>query len=167
MLEIAEDFGRLKTDFPDYFKGLKLDFGIVERMNKDSYAAYDPQTGIIHLNPNYYNNFSKLIQSYTSDVGKNNHPAGTNYRANVFHEFGHRFEHITGYSPKKIAKESFERLNDRYYTRKLCDLWVSSGLSLYSKYYDYEEIIAESFAEYYCSQQPRKVCTDIVRQFLK
>ena len=162
LLEIVEDFCILRQDFPDYFNGLKLDLGIIEGMDKDSYAAYDPRTGIIHLNPEYYNNFSKLIQSYASDVRGNYHPAGTNYRANVFHEFGHRFEHIDNINPKKQVKIQFEKTFNRYYTRKQADEWINKGLSLYAAEGHYGEFIAECFAEYYGSNTPRNISVDFL-----
>jgi hypothetical protein len=167
LLEIVEDFSRLKADFPDYFKGLKLDFGVIEGMTDDDYAAYYPKTGTIYLNPVFYNNFNSLIEVYNSDVRSHHHPDGTDYRATIYHEFGHRVQHISDSKPKRIAKEVFEKINNSYYTRKLCDLWLSSGLSKYAKYFDYDELIAESFAEYYCSQQPREICTEIMKYFLK
>jgi len=38
-------------------------------------------------------------------------------------------------------------------------------LSEYAKYFDYDELIAESFAEYYCSSKPREICTEIIKYF--
>ncbi len=105
LLEIIEDFGKLKADFPDYFKGLKLDFGTVKEMTDNDYAGYVPGTGTIHLNPVFYNNFEKMQKEYSSDVSRNYHPAGTDYRATIFHEFGHRVEHISESNPKKNCQK--------------------------------------------------------------
>lgn len=167
LLEIAEDFSRLKVDFPDYFKGLTLDFGTVKEMTDNDYAGYVPNTGTIHLNPFFYNNFEKMQKVYSSDVSKKYHPVGTDYRATIFHEFGHRVEHIASINPKKLVKSQFEKANGRYYTKKQADEWISNGLSMYATEFDYRDFIAESFAEYYNSLEPRGLCIAVIDNLLK
>ena len=167
LLEIIEDFGKLKADFPDYFKGLKLDFGTVKEMTDNDYAGYVPGTGTIHLNPVFYNNFEKMQKEYSSDVSRNYHPAGTDYRATIFHEFGHRVEHIANINPKKLVKSQFEKANGRYYTKKQADEWISNGLSIYATEFDYIDFIAESYAEYYNRLEPRGLCISVIDNLLK
>lgn len=162
LLEIAEDFGRLKADFPDYFKGLKLDFGITDGMTNEVYAAYVHQTGTIHLNPVYYNNFKLFQEAYAEDIKNHYHPRGTTYRANVFHEFGHRFEAVKDLKPKQQVKRQFENSFSRYYTRKQADEWIKDGLCLYAAEGNFGEYISECFAEYYGSSSPRRICVDFI-----
>lgn len=165
--EMLEDFKKLKDDFPEYFDGLKLDLGVIDTITDDVYACYVIETGTIHLNPLYYNDFHKFKSMYASDVNGNFHPSGTNYRANIYHEFGHRVEHIANIKPKSTAKEAFEMNNSFYYTRKMCDSWTNKNLSRYAYMFDYDDFISESFAEYYNSQQPRALCKQIVELCLK
>ena len=165
LLEISADFSRLKADYPDYFKGLSLNFGTVKEMTDDDYAGYDLRTGTIHLNPAFYNNFERMREAYSSDVRKNYHPAGTDYRAIIFHEFGHRAEHIDGVKPKKQVRQIFEKTFNKCYTRKQADDWIKSGLSLYAAEYDFDDFIAECFAEYYNSKHPRKICKDMMQLY--
>ena len=162
-----EDFSRLKADFSDYFKGLALDFGTVKGMTDNDYAGYVSETGTIHLNPSLYSNFEKMQKAYSSDVSKKYHPVGTNYRVTIFYEFGHRVEHIANINPKKLVKSQFEKANGRYYTKKQADEWITKGLSIYATEFDYRDFIAESFAEYYISSDPRSLCTAVVDNILK
>ncbi len=163
LLEIVEDFSRLKADYPEYFKGLKLDFGITDGMTKEVYAAYVHQTGTIHLNPVYYNNFKLFQEAYAEDIKNHYHPRGTTYRENIFHEFGHRFEAVENLQPKQQVKRQFEDSFGRYYTRKQADKWIEDGLCLYAAEGDFGEYIAECFAEYYGSSSPRKICVDFIK----
>ena len=162
LLEIVEDFRKLKSDFPDYFQGLKLNLGVIEEMTESDYACYDRRTGTIHLNPSYYNDFNTFISSFADDVRGKYHPVGTNYRSVIFHEFGHMVEFVSGINRKALLKKLFVRFNNRYFTAKLCLAWVSLNLSYYAPYNDYIEFISEAFAEYYNSPNPRDLCKAVL-----
>jgi hypothetical protein len=167
LLEIVEDFGKLKADYPDYFNGLKLDFGVTKGMTDDSYAGYVPDTSTIHLNPLYYNNFRLLRESYVNDIKNRYHPKRTTYRANIFHEFGHHLESVENLQPKNQIKSLFEKTFGRNYTRKQADKWIKNGLSLYAAEGHFEDFIAECFAEYYDSPSPRKISFDFIKSLEK
>ena len=115
---------------------------------------------MFNFNSRIYNNTEKLKSVYENDVRLRHHPKGTSYRANVFHEFGHYIESVAEIDPKKIAKAVYQKQSGRYFTRKMGDDWIAQNLSVYATDGDYDEFIAECFAEFFCSENPRDISVD-------
>lgn len=163
--ELYEDFSKLKSIFPNYFKNISINFGCQE-IGINDYAGYNILTGTFHFNPHIYNSIQDLNKFYQRDVLSKYHPQGTTYRATVFHEFGHHIEKIANINPKKLVKKLFaeDKNNRNYFNRKLGDEWVCKNLSIYASEYDYTDFIAEAFAEYFESPNPRQLCKDVIKE---
>ena len=160
--EMTEDFTTLKNNFPKLFAnfaGVTFDEQPIEE-----YAKFDLDTKFLNFNKNMYNDTELLKSSYQEDVERGHHPKGTTYRANVFHEFGHYIEDVANINPKKLVKKIFEKQKKAYYRRQWADEWVMNGLSRYAVDFDYEEYIAECFAEYFESSNPRPIAVDTVNE---
>lgn len=168
--EIAEDFGVLHKSFPEVFSTLHLYYGYTETLSEDVYAEYTPSLRRIALNPFFYNDLNFLKAAYEDDIHKNHHPPGTNYRANIPHEFGHAVEDYYGINNKAIVRELFEQEHAGiypHYTRKLANEWVRRNLSAYAMDGHFDDFISESFAEYSNSDHPRYLCKQVFNYVLK
>ena len=162
--EMIEDFAVLKENFSKLFSGFK---GISYfEQNADEYASYNPITKMFNFNPRIYNNTEVLKSVYENDVRLRHHPKGTSYRANVFHEFGHYIESVAEIDPKKIAKAVYQKQSGRYFTRKMGDDWIAQNLSVYATDGDYDEFIAECFAEFFESENPRNISVDTMDEIV-
>lgn len=163
--EVYQDFSKLKSVFPNYFKNISINFGLQE-LGINDYAGYNVLTSVFHFNPYIYNSFQNLNEFYSHDVLSKYHPQGTTYRATVFHEFGHHIEKVANINPKKLVKKLFQKdkNNKNYFNRKLGDEWVKKNLSYYSAEGDYDDFIAEAFAEYFGSPNPRQLCQDVMKE---
>ena len=162
--EMIEDFAVLKENFSKLFSGFK---GISYfEQNADEYASYNPITKMFNFNPRIYNNTEVLKSVYENDVRLRLHPKGTSYRANVFHEFGHYIESVAEIDPKKIAKAVYQKQSGRYFTRKMGDDWIAQNLSVYATDGDYDEFIAECFAEFFESENSRNISVDTMDEIV-
>lgn len=162
--EMIEDFAVLKENFSKLFSGFK---GISYfEQNADEYASYNPITKMFNFNSRIYNNTEVLKSVYENDVRLRHHPKSTSYRANVFHEFGHYIESVAEIDPKKIAKAVYQKQSGRYFTRKMGDDWIAQNLSVYATDGDYDEFIAECFAEFFESENPRNISVDTMDEIV-
>ena len=165
-IELCNEFSKLKSVFPNHFKGVSVNFGNQE-IGENDYAGYNTITGVFNFNPYIYNSRSDLEQFYKSDVLSKHHPKGTTYRATVFHEFGHHIEKIAKINNKKLAKSLYNKFNNGYFNRKLGDEWIRKNLCCYAVEGDYGELVSEAFAEYFESPEPRFLCIEIVNEVMK
>ena len=167
LLEISEDVRKMQNAYPGVFDNIHFRFGLTDSLGTDAYAEFDPHTRTLTLNSYFYNNLEHLVSSYEHDVNKKYHPKGTTYRAIIPHEVGHIVEESLGINNKELAKRFFTSPLSDHFTRKLGDAWLESNLSNYASKFHYDELIAEAFAEYYCSVKPRALCVQIVEYVLR
>jgi hypothetical protein len=163
--EIAEDFNKLKKVFPKYFADLTLHYGGFD-FSSNEYACYNSKTKTIHLNPLIYNS-DDLKTIYLKDVKDNYHPKGTNYRATIYHEFGHLLEDYLDITPKKLVKQLFNDTHSNFYTRKMADEWIKNNLCIYAIEGNNGELISEAMAEYFNSENPRDLCKLVIDEIVK
>ncbi len=123
-----------------------------------------------------------VAQKYQNDVRVGFHPAGTDYRANIWHEIGHV---VAGAAVKKQlglkpdekftngndAGNYFRALKGKTYEKDIIKTAaknqkttmkaLKAGISRYAEK-DPAETFAEAFAEYHTSKNPRPECVAIM-----
>ena len=133
---------------------------------------YDPATQMIHLNNKYYGNRNEFAQKYEDSVKKQFHPEGTTMDSVVVHEMGHAIDDYV--SKLVIPTEKYrwhrERISSRMWnndidrSRKngtpLTGKDMRLGLSVYGGK-NHAEYLAEGFAEFVTSPNPRPMATSI------
>ena len=136
---------------------------------KKIYASCISATGSISVNRKFFGNISVIAKSYEHDVKVRYHPAGTDWKAVVVHEIGHRVHGLLTlqYLTKTggIPIETFIR--QKVFTNLGID-WkdVNKELSRYAtskkiiKKRD-KEFFAEAFAEYISSKNPRRLAKEV------
>jgi SPP1 gp7 family putative phage head morphogenesis protein len=155
-------------------------------MNNNTYAwCYIRQNGMVQVNPasNRFGNWSSLVRQYESDVVSGWHPKGTTAESIVTHEIGHAIDGLLArqgilggmnaageyrYASsslrstimKRAAKEDTkiaEDINRWSWDKKYSmNQTVSTHVSQYGAK-DPQEWLAECFAEYITSANPRTV----------
>lgn len=159
---VKDAFGGFSTDDPD---------GTFEK-GETVMGYYDPGTTMIHLNNKYYGDRASFTQKYQDAVEKTFHPAGTTADSVVVHEMGHAIDEYV--SRKTIPWEKYawrrERVSGRFWnndidaSRKrgepMTGKSVRENLSGYASK-NHAEYLAEGFAEYMTSPNPRPLATSI------
>lgn len=114
----------------------------------------------IILDKNDYVGFSlmKLSQNMKRDVETGFHPKGCeNLDSVIYHEIGHTIDNICDF----VSSKEFLT-----YYKNLTKTDIQNGLSEYATT-SAQEFIAEAFAEYMCSNNPRKIATDVYNLLVK
>lgn len=174
---VATSIETVLTKYPsvkDAFSGFTTDDTDDEAFSGDSktMAAYDPNTRLIHMNNQYYGNKAEFEKRYTEAVEKQFHPEGTTADSVVVHEMGHAIDYYV--SKKTIPRERFiwggEKVSTRIWNnaidagRKsgepLTGKSIREGLSGYASSKP-SEYLAEGFAEFMMSPNPRPTATHI------
>lgn len=143
----------------------------------DVMAVYDHQSGVIHLNNKYYGDKSTLDKAYADTVEKNFHPKGTTSDSVIAHEMGHAIDEYV--SKKVIDREDFSngaRVSTYILSDNSREAWkagnsltssrISDDLSKYASKDQYE-YLAEGFAEFVTSPNPRPLATQIGKSLEK
>lgn len=128
--------------------------------------------GGISVNKRYYSNIDKLKRFIISDESHGFHPKGLlNPDSVVMHELGHAIDdylsyslNIAGYTNKGKVKTASAMLRPK--VMKACGLTnadIAKEVSGYATK-DSLEWFSECFAEYMCSDNPRKVATEFGKQ---
>ncbi len=174
---VANSIESVLTRYPstkDAFSGFTTDDTDNESFSGDSkaMAAYDPNTQLIHMNNKYFGNKAEFEKRYDETVEKKFHPEGTTADAVVVHEMGHAIDYYV--SKQTIPREKFiwggERVSTRIWNnaidagRKAGDpvtgKSIREGLSGYASSKP-SEYLAEGFAEFVTSPNPRPLATKI------
>lgn len=153
-------------------------------MNKNTYAwCYTRAGGKVQVNPDVYNNWQKVVDSYNRDVLNGFHPKGTTAESIVTHEVGHAIDGLLaregvlgGYtksgefryassSMKTTVMKRAAKIDENIYASLELDRMYkgSCTVSQYvSKYAtkNPREWFAECFAEYITSANPRVVARE-------
>ena len=103
------------------------------------------------MNKKYFTDDELLIKEYLNSVAFNIHPQKTTYEALLAHEIGHSLgEYLEkGLSRNKVKKDVLKMAN--YKTKDVPEKLSESAD------YNSSEFIAEAFAEYINSSNPRKL----------
>lgn len=174
---VANSIESVLTRYPstkDAFTGFTTGDTDDEAFAEDSktMAAYDPNTKLIHMNNKYYGNKAEFEQKYAETVEKKFHPDGTTADSVIVHEMGHAIDYYV--SSKVIDRQRFiwggEKVSSRIWNNAI-DAGRKSGEPLtgksitdnLSRYASSKptEYLAEGFAEFMTSPNPRPTATHI------
>lgn len=169
----------------DAFSGITVEgVGDVFAQHSTFIAAFNPSTGLIHLNTDYYGigKVESAREEYNKAREKKFHPEGVGFESSVVHEMGHALDTF-------LSKELFgmdyywksERISRRIWNTDIKAMKKAKGGASVMKSdianvlcgYASEspdEYLAEGFAEYICSSTPRKTATKIghrIEQYIK
>lgn len=179
-VSVAQSIETVLTRYPgmkDAFAGFTTDDTPSEAFSirETAMAAYSPSSELIHLNNKYYGNKAEFERVYAESVSKQFHPEGTAADAVLVHEIGHA---IDNYVSKKII-DPFdyswrgERISTRIWNSDIksgkksgnpvTGKSIKEGLSAYASK-NHEEYIAEAFAEFVTSANPRPLAKKIGRR---
>lgn len=162
--KIKEAHLRLRSEFPEEFEELTIRYGF----DKDTttFGWYNPKAQEIVYNKAVFDFHSKMEKQYAKTVQNNLSPKGTDYMATIYHEFGHRYSYFHDLNNKQIIAELLRETGKGYFSKGKADEFIYQKLSGYATKETrpvYAETIAECFAEWYNSSNPRKFC----EQYLK
>ena len=164
LYDMKSVYSKISENFPKEIQGLTIRYAF----DKDSstFGWYDKTKNEISFNRNIFDTRSKLIHEY-EDGAKNGHfPQGTDYRACFYHEFGHCFSNFHNIDNKALVEACTEEYWHGHYTRKKANEMLIRSLSEYSTELtrpQFQEVFAESFAEWYNSKNPREFCEKYLR----
>ncbi len=159
-------FARMAKEFPEEAKGLTIRLSQSE--NDDDYGWYMPDTRTIHYNRSMFKDWTKLQADYAELVKTGHFPVGTDARACFYHEFGHAlWDARNGGSLRKPVNKTLLKLGYGYVNTTQLEIALKKELSIYateSTTPAYQEVVAESFAEWYNSNSPRRFCAEFLKE---
>ena len=160
-------------------------------MNKNTYAwCYTRTGGKVQVNPDVYNNWQKVVDSYNRDVLNGFHPKGTTAESIVTHEVGHAIDGLLarggvlgGYTKSgefRYASSSMKttimnraaKIDENIYASLELDRMYKGSYTVSQYVSEYatknpREWFAECFAEYITSANPRTVATEFGKELEK
>ena len=174
---LQKSIGAVLERYPsvkDAFEGFSTDDPRGDYFEKSpgAIACYDPSTQMIHLNKAMYGNRSEFDAKYKESVEKKHSPAGTTIDSVIVHEMGHAIDRYV--SLKTIDNQKVlwggERVSSRIWNNDIKNgkkagtpvtgKSIREGLSGYASK-NHHEYLAEGFAEYMTSPNPRPMATSI------
>ncbi|MCL2139358.1 MAG: phage head morphogenesis protein [Treponema sp.] len=132
---------------------------------KNVFASCVIDNGAISVNRKFFKNISTLATEYNEEVNTKWFPEGTDWKAIIVHEIGHRVNGILkwqywtalkGVPVEKYIKEKALAnlgLNDIDIRRELSG---NAGLNS-------QEFLAEAFSEFFNSKAPRRLAKEVIR----
>jgi len=159
---ILEGFQKVLERYPQLHGQFKsLDD---QQCGTKTYASCISNDGTIKVNRKFFGTISVIAKSYEDDVKKGGHPAGTDWRAIIVHEIGHRTHGILtlrySTSLKDISVETYIR------KKALVNLGLKTSdikTELSTESRNDQEFFAEAFAEYITSKTPRRLAKEVGR----
>ena len=160
---IYKALDRLYTRYPQ-LEG-KLNAIVAKRLDARTYAncTVGLGRGGVKVNTHWFSDSAALSKQYTADLAVGFHPAGTSWDSIVVHEYGHALDdyltntlHLAGRQARGKIKWVSADMRPR--VLRSCGLKVADinkEVSVYAGK-NHFEWFAESFAEYLCSDNPRK-----------
>lgn len=136
-----------------------------------------------YIGSNHYGKGEEHLKDrYQKDVDSGYHPEGTDYKAIIWHEYGHMFAYTKcktelGFAAnetlgffdgsdyvKGIKGRTYEKgvLRDAAKSLKITQKEFKSRISRYAEK-NPAETFAEAFAEYHCSKNPRPECIAMMK----
>ncbi|MBQ8929926.1 MAG: hypothetical protein IJ052_05975 [Oscillospiraceae bacterium] len=159
-------FERMSNLYPDEAKDVWIRWAYDKDVTK--YGWYDPADGSIGFNQNAMGNWEDIRSQYADLVKKLESPKGTDADAIFYHEFGHRVWYARGGGSlkKSIDKVLFDMGFGRVGTNYRDEL-LGQELCTYAAERtrpSYQEAVAEAFAEWYNSTNPRRFCETFLKE---
>jgi hypothetical protein len=119
-----------------------------------------------------FKDWPKLQADYAELVKSGHFPTGTDARACFYHEFGHAVGYARNINYKKTTTRAMVAIgkgfgNPPHMTPDAAEELLPSVLSTYAMGWSnqrFEEVIAECFAEWYNSKEPRTFCKEFLRK---
>ena len=129
------------------------------------------ENGGVTLNKKWFEKLEKLVKQYNIDLMGGFHPAGTDWKSIISHEFGHAIDDyltntlqaagmLNRWKPKYLSADLRPKV------MKACGLKVSDARTAVSGYAtkDHFEWFAECFGEAMNSASPRPVATECMKR---
>lgn len=190
---IAASYEQVYTKYPQLIGKFDAPNAQPKNMRDNTYAwCYLKQHGKVEVNPNRYDNWTKISKSYEHDVEIGWHPYGTTAESVIVHEIGHAIDGllaregvlggVTSTGEYRFASSSMkttvmkraakvdEVLGQRF------EIWGTDKETMTSAVHDWvseyatknnQEWFAECFAEYITSANPRSVATEFGKELEK
>ena len=125
----------------------------------------------VTLNVHFFSSWEKISKEYAKDVAGKFHPAGTSAKAVFYHEIGHD---IDCYCTEVLKLSHGKKTFSSYLKQKaMRNLKIKTGydtiteeLSEYA-FEDAKEFFAEAFAEYFDSNNPRRLASEVIKLFFE
>lgn len=163
-------FTRMAKEFPAEANGLTIRLAQVK--DNSVIGWFDNKTKTIGYNRDLVKIWPVLQKDYAERVKAGHFPVGTDARSCFYHEFGHAVGYARGINYKKVTTETMVAIgrgfgNPPHMTAKAAVDLLPSLLSGYSASWlnkPFEEVLAESFSEWYNSAQPREFCEEFLRK---
>ena len=166
LYHMGNAYSRMAKLYPEGAKDLTIAYSYTK--DSDTYGWFNPKTKTIHFSKTKFKKWDELEKIYAEDVKGGFHPQGTTASACFYHEFGHAVDHSRGI---KSSKKSVDKiLFDYGYGRVNAGQRESALIKELSSYSttqtkpSFQEVVAESFAEWYNSNNPRRFCEDFLKE---
>lgn len=159
-------FSRVVKDFPEETKGLTVQ--LTWTKERDTLGWFDNKTKTICYNRDLFKNWAETQAEYAERVKTGHFPAGTDAAACFYHEFGHAVWFSRGGgSLRKHVDNTLLKMGYGYVNvsqrkdllKKLLSIYASESTSP-----AYQEVIAESFSEWYNGSEPRQFCKEFLKE---
>lgn len=154
---------------------------LIGKLNSITSKPLDPGTyaqchvglgaGGVDINTNLFTSLDKVTRSYERDLQANFHPANTDWKSIITHEFGHAVDdYLTNnlhlFDTQQTWKHKYASAAMRPKVMRACGLKVSDVATAVSGYAskNHFEWFAECFAEYLDSENPRQVAAEFGKQ---
>lgn len=163
--EMVGVIAKLHADFPDDVARMILRYSDLE--NNSDFAQYDSKTKIISLNSQLFDDTPFLKSDYDRLVKSGHFPKGTDYKSVIAHEFGHQYDFQHDLSSSKILKDAYHEIYGKYPSAQEIDIMLENTLSQYSTSSlskKYTEAIAESFSQWYNSDERSDICVAVMER---
>lgn len=174
-LDIAKGIYEVLDDIYTKFPELVGKLAAITTGDKDYFIYAECTRGFgcggVSLNKKHFGNVENLTKKYARDLAGGFHPAGTDWKAIVYHEFGHAIDdhltvicHASGFKNDGFPKGVSNELRPK--VMKACGMKVYQARTEVSEYAtkNSHEWFAECFAEGMNSATPRKVATECMKQ---
>lgn len=171
--QTAKQVGGAVQNVFDKFPALKRQLAVFSVVDDEDVSHYGISNDkLVSLNGFYFNNREALEQNLKRDVKENFHPVGTDTVAGIVtHEYGHQLDYF--FSKKFTSTLSGRRFSD-YVLEKVSKNLGKETATCQTELSKYatrngKEFLAEAFAEYMCSPEPRDIAVEvgkIVEEFI-
>ena len=159
-------FEHMATVYPQVADGLTIAYSYSK--NPDDIGWYDSRTKTIGYNRQVFGNWNHFCKEYKELVEKGWFPEGTTPDGAFYHEFGHAFAYQNGAkSLDQEVKDVFFDLGFGYMSKSRWKNELNKELSIYATSDvkpSSQEVIAESFSEWYTSNDPRRFCIAFMKK---